>query len=103
MSRQGAAKVPAQVPTQTADQTDMPTMANVVQGPSLLLTSLHRPEPTLMMLPGLRSLPFWTNSTGQVAYQDPQMTDRATFATPRAGYSSGVSSSGETGLHDIGL
>lgn len=58
----------------TADQTDMPTMANVVQGPSLLLTSLHRPEPTLMMLPGLRSLPFWTNSTGQVAYQDPQMT-----------------------------
>jgi hypothetical protein len=49
-------------------------MANVVKGPSLILTSLHRPEPTLMLLPGLRSLPFWTNHNGQVAYQDPKVT-----------------------------
>lgn len=50
-------------------------MANVVQGPSLVLTSLHRPEPTLMLVPGLRSLPFWTNANGQVAYQDPQVSE----------------------------
>jgi Aspartyl/Asparaginyl beta-hydroxylase len=50
-------------------------MSNVVKGPSLILTSLHRPEPTLMILPGLRSLPFWTNRDGQVAYQDPQVTN----------------------------
>ncbi len=49
-------------------------MANVVQGPSLVLTSLHRPEPTLMIVPGLRSLPFWT-SRGQVAFQDPQLSN----------------------------
>ena len=49
-------------------------MANVVQGPSLLLTGRDRPSPSLMMLPGLRSLPFWTSFDGQtnrVAYQDP--------------------------------
>lgn len=50
-------------------------MANVVQGPSLVLTSLHRPEPTLMIVPGLRSLPFWTNHNGQIAYQDPQISE----------------------------
>ena len=49
-------------------------MSNVVQGPSLLLTTLHRPEPSLMIMPGLRSLPFWTNNNGQVAYQDPQVS-----------------------------
>jgi len=49
-------------------------MASVVQGPSLLETSLHRPSPSLMFLPGLRSLPFWTSFDGTsnlIAYQDP--------------------------------
>lgn len=51
---------------------------DVIQGPSLLRTSLDRPNPSLIHLPGLRSLPFWTqsdgNSTNRVAYQDPQVT-----------------------------
>lgn len=56
-----------------------PISANVVQGPSLLHTSVSRPSPSLMILPGLRSLPFWTRydaSTGknQIAYQDPTLT-----------------------------
>jgi aspartate beta-hydroxylase len=39
-----------------------------------LRTSLHRPQPSLLFLPGLRSLPFWTQWDGKsnrVAYQDP--------------------------------
>lgn len=60
---------------------DPKIMANVVQGPSLLLTTLDRPSPTMMILPGLRSLPFWTSfdssnpdSVNRVAYQDPSVT-----------------------------
>jgi len=59
--------------------------SDIVQGPSLLRTSVgerHRPRPSLLHLPGLRALPFWTapssnknsNSTTAVAYQDPQVT-----------------------------
>jgi len=68
---------------------------DVIQGPSLLRTRLDRPNPSLILLPGLRSLPFWTQSstanndngdsnnsndemnnhvTNKVAYQDPQVT-----------------------------
>ena len=49
-----------------------PIMANVLQGPSMLHTTLHRSSPTLMLLPGLRALPFWTCGTphNRVAYQD---------------------------------
>lgn len=54
-------------------------MANVVQGPSLVSTHTHRPTPSLMFLPGLRSLPFWTSlspdgTTNRIAYQDPMVT-----------------------------
>ena len=49
-------------------------MANVLQGPSLVHTTLHRSSPSLLFLPGLRSLPFWTSSEGRVAYQDPTLT-----------------------------
>eukprot|EP00977_Amphora_coffeiformis_P001435 scaffold291_cov168-Amphora_coffeaeformis.AAC.4 len=66
--------------------------SNVIQGPSLLRTRLDRPNPSLILLPGLRSLPFWTQptsesnnnnnnhnnhatkNTNRVAYQDPQVT-----------------------------
>jgi aspartyl/asparaginyl beta-hydroxylase (cupin superfamily) len=49
---------------------------NVVQGPSLLRTSTDRPNPSLIHLPGLRALPFWTQWNGtenRVAYQDKQV------------------------------
>ena len=56
-----------------------PISANVVQGPSLLQTSVPRSSPSLMFLPGLRSLPFWTSydassDTNRIAYQDPTLT-----------------------------
>lgn len=56
-----------------------PITANVVQGPSLLQTSVARSSPSLMFLPGLRSLPFWTSydatsDTNRIAYQDPTLT-----------------------------
>ena len=45
--------------------------STIVQGPSLLtLTGVHRPNPSMFQLPGLRSLPFWTRGD-QVAYNDP--------------------------------
>ena len=50
---------------------------DVIQGPSLLRTSFDRPNPSLIHLPGLRSLPFWTQWDGnsnRVAYQDKQVT-----------------------------
>lgn len=56
---------------------DVHPNVDIVQGPSLLRTSLHRPSPSLVHLPGLRSLPFWTQltdtNTTRVAYQDPQL------------------------------
>lgn len=50
--------------------------SNVIRGPSLLQTSTFRPSPSLLMLPGLRSLPFWTyvDDTTRVAYQDPEVS-----------------------------
>jgi Aspartyl/Asparaginyl beta-hydroxylase len=48
--------------------------STVVKGSSLLQTSFARPSPSLLHLPGLRSLPFWTRSKGSdniVAYRDP--------------------------------
>lgn len=59
----------------TSNDTPPPSnMAAVVQGPSLVQTGLYRPSPSLMFLPGLRSLPFWTSFDGthnRIAYQDP--------------------------------
>jgi len=47
-------------------------LCDVIQGPSLLRTPHARPHPSLLFLPGLRSLPFWTNSDStRVAYNDP--------------------------------
>jgi Aspartyl/Asparaginyl beta-hydroxylase len=54
-----------------------PPLCDIVQGPSLLrTTATHRPRPSLLFLPGLRSLPFWTKwdaaeGVNCVAYQDP--------------------------------
>jgi len=49
---------------------------DVVQGPSLLRTPAVRPHPSLLFLPGLRSLPFWTSETSprRIAYNDPAVT-----------------------------
>ena len=61
-------------------------LCDVVQGPSLLRTPAPRPHPTLMFLPGLRSLPFWTSDARpnpnnpeepprrRIAYNDPSVT-----------------------------
>ena len=47
-------------------------MCDVIQGPSLLRTPYARPNPSLLILPGLRSLPFWTSPDyTKVAYGDP--------------------------------
>lgn len=55
-----------------------PTNCDIVKGPSLLRTTAHRPRPSLLFLPGLRSLPFWTQCEADqptaVAYNDPQIT-----------------------------
>eukprot|EP00550_Attheya_septentrionalis_P006654 CAMPEP_0198294158 /NCGR_PEP_ID=MMETSP1449-20131203/21148_1 /TAXON_ID=420275 /ORGANISM="Attheya septentrionalis, Strain CCMP2084" /LENGTH=310 /DNA_ID=CAMNT_0043994033 /DNA_START=71 /DNA_END=1003 /DNA_ORIENTATION=+ len=57
--------------------------ASLVQGPSLLKdTGVERPNPSLFLLPGLRSLAFWsapaasTNAQNQhrIAYGDPHTT-----------------------------
>ena len=37
-----------------------PSNCDIIKGPSLLRTIVHRPRPSLLFLPGLRSLPFWT-------------------------------------------
>jgi hypothetical protein len=62
-------------------QAEAPPQHNcdIIQGPSLLRTAVHRPRPALLFLPGLRSLPFWTqwdakNNTNRVAYQDPAIS-----------------------------
>lgn len=56
---------------------------DVVQGPSLLRTPGIRPHPSLLFLPGLRSLPFWTSdnnlpgataSSRRIAYNDSNIT-----------------------------
>jgi Aspartyl/Asparaginyl beta-hydroxylase len=54
-----------------------PPPCDVIQGPSLLRTPVARPHPSLLFLPGLRSLPFWTSEedtdgkTKLIAYNDP--------------------------------
>eukprot|EP00537_Pseudo-nitzschia_pungens_P006126 CAMPEP_0172367326 /NCGR_PEP_ID=MMETSP1060-20121228/20731_1 /TAXON_ID=37318 /ORGANISM="Pseudo-nitzschia pungens, Strain cf. cingulata" /LENGTH=335 /DNA_ID=CAMNT_0013091537 /DNA_START=195 /DNA_END=1202 /DNA_ORIENTATION=+ len=69
----------------TNESSDPPPNCDVVQGPSLLRTPAPRPHPTLMLLPGLRSLPFWTSDTNtntntnapsrrRIAYNDPSVT-----------------------------
>ena len=52
---------------------------DIVKGPSLLRTTVHRPRPSLLQLPGLRSLPFWSQLSPnqeetRVAYKDPSLT-----------------------------
>jgi len=63
--------------TSDVSSIDPTIMANVLQGPSILHTSHFRSCPSLMMLPGLRSLPFWTSWDGtsnRIAYQDPAIS-----------------------------
>lgn len=60
-------------------ETNRPLNCNVIQGPALLHTALYRPNPSLIFLPGLRSIPFWSDYNEQlgenrVAYQDPTVT-----------------------------
>ncbi len=62
---------------------------DIIQGPSLLRTSLYRPTPSLVFLPGLRSLPFWTQLDAEtqqtrVAYQDPQIQHAVQFLEQHA-------------------
>ena len=55
-------------------------VADIVKGPSLLRTSVAtRPRPSMLHLPGLRTLPFWTQQKSAedetvVAYGDPAVT-----------------------------
>lgn len=56
------------------------TTADIVKGPNLLRTSLAtRPRPSMLHLPGLRALPFWTqfddeSQSTRVAYGDRTVT-----------------------------
>lgn len=63
--------------TTTASATET-AMADIVSGPSLLLTSnISRPRPSMLHILGLRSLPYWTqikNNQNIVAYGDPSIT-----------------------------
>lgn len=52
-----------------------PPACDVVQGPSLLRTPAPRPHPTLMFLPGLRSLPFWTSDAPAAAASSQSATN----------------------------
>ena len=73
--------------------TGHPAIAEIHKGPAVLLTShsiRSRPQPNLLYIPGLRSLPFWTQQqikqhhhqqetieesmTNRVAYGDPTVT-----------------------------
>lgn len=59
--------------TSSSQPTDV--ACDVVQGPNLLRTPASRPSPSLMFLPGLRSLPFWTSPDyTRVAYGDAMVT-----------------------------
>lgn len=53
--------------------------SDLIQGPALLKTTAHRPRPSLFSLPGLRSLPYWSQyddaaNTTRIAYSDPTVT-----------------------------
>jgi Aspartyl/Asparaginyl beta-hydroxylase len=55
---------------------DRPAIAEIHKGPAILLTShsiRSRPQPNLLYVPGLRSLPFWTQ---QQLKQHPHKEDR---------------------------
>ncbi|VEU44851.1 unnamed protein product [Pseudo-nitzschia multistriata] len=54
----------------TADN-EPPPNCDVVQGPSLLRTPAPRPHPTLMIMPGMRSLPFWTSDSTPTPSSNP--------------------------------
>jgi hypothetical protein len=61
-----------------------PEHCEIVQGPSLLRTSTTRPSPSLLHIPGLRSLPFWTQydkdqDFNRVAYQDPTVSEAVQY------------------------
>jgi len=54
-----------------------PDSVDIVAGPRLLRTATYRPRPSLLYMPGLRSLPLWTSWDGtqnRIAYSDPQVT-----------------------------
>jgi hypothetical protein len=79
-SRMLPSKLPRQIKIKNITSISFSTQhhaATIVQGPALLTqTGTHRPQPSLFLLPGLRSLPFWTappnsNSRVSVAYGDP--------------------------------
>jgi aspartyl/asparaginyl beta-hydroxylase (cupin superfamily) len=58
------------------------TSADLIQGPALLKTSAHRPRPSLFTLPGLRSLPYWSQySSSDRQPEDGSAADMATAAT----------------------
>jgi len=82
------------------NEEEPPTLCDVVQGPSLLRTPVPRPHPTLMLLPGLRSLPFWTSAAGavsstsdtkngpprrRIAYNDSSVTRAVEYLESKAG------------------
>jgi hypothetical protein len=66
--------------TKTTTTTPATSVADIVKGPSLVRTSnLSRPRPSMLHLPGLRSLPYWTqyvpnSDQNMVAYGDPAIT-----------------------------
>ena len=66
---------PRRLMSSSNEEDQSPKTCDVVQGPSLLRTPVHRPSPSLLFLPGLRSIPMWTSLTNEgvnrVAYQDP--------------------------------
>ena len=91
--KQGTPKQNAETDTDTDTK---PPLCDVVQGPSLLRTPAPRPHPTLMLLPGLRSLPFWTsdaapNPSGEgpprrrIAYNDPSVARAVDLLESNAG------------------
>jgi len=73
--RSGSIRLAFQRPFSSDTSTGSSTAGSIiVQGPSLLTsTGIHRPNPSLFQLPGLRSLPFWTKDN-VVAYNDPTVT-----------------------------
>ena len=81
------ASFPASISFRFCSSSSAEPPCDIVSGPSLLRTAVHRPRPSLLYLPGLRSLPFWTQQSQnpsesnassetptRVAYNDPQVT-----------------------------
>jgi len=58
--------------TTTSSSSSSSSSSDIVPGPRLLRTSnRHRPRPSLLHLPGLRALPFWTKTKQQQQQQQP--------------------------------